>query len=70
MSVKTAMIGLGIMGRRMAEHMSLHPEYQLSGLWDPNPEACEAAQALPPNAPNHPTDDAPTGCGNPKNGAT
>ncbi|MDG1211482.1 MAG: NAD(P)-binding domain-containing protein [Paracoccaceae bacterium] len=51
MSVKTAMIGLGIMGRRMAEHMSLHPEYQLSGLWDPNPEACEAAQALPPNAP-------------------
>ncbi len=51
MSVKTAIIGLGIMGRRMAEHMSLHPEYELSGLWDPNPEACEAARSLLPNAP-------------------
>ncbi len=51
MGVSTAVIGLGIMGRRMAEHMSLHPEYELSGLWDPNPEACEAAKSLLPNVP-------------------
>lgn len=51
MSVKTAIIGLGIMGRRMAEHMSLHPEYKLSGLWDPNPDACAQAQAIAPGVP-------------------
>lgn len=51
MSVNTAIIGLGIMGRRMAEHMSLNPGYELSGLWDPNPEACEAAKSLLPNVP-------------------
>lgn len=51
MSVKTAIIGLGIMGRRMAEHMSLHSEYELSGLWDPNAEACKATQSILPGAP-------------------
>lgn len=27
MSVKTAVIGLGIMGRRMVEHMAAHPGF-------------------------------------------
>ena len=51
MGVKTAIIGLGIMGRRMAEHMSKHPDYELTGLWDPNPEACKTAQSILPKAP-------------------
>ena len=55
MKVKVAVIGLGIMGRRMAEHMSLHEAYDLSGLWDPNPEARRAARALSPGAPIRPT---------------
>lgn len=50
MAVKTAIIGLGIMGRRMAEHMSLHPAYQVTQLWDPDPKACDAAMALCPDA--------------------
>lgn len=50
MSVKTAVIGLGIMGRRMAEHMALHPGFTPVALWDPDPEACRAAQEFAPDA--------------------
>ncbi len=50
MSVKTAIIGLGIMGRRMAEHMALHPGFTPVALWDPDPAACSAARALVPDA--------------------
>lgn len=50
MRVKTAIIGLGIMGRRMAEHMALHPGFMPVALWDPDPEACRAAQAFAPDA--------------------
>jgi predicted dehydrogenase len=50
MTVKTAIIGLGIMGRRMLEHMERHPGYAPVALWDPNPEACRDAQALAPGA--------------------
>lgn len=50
MSVKTAVIGLGIMGRRMVEHMTMHPEFSPVALWDPDKEACMAAQAFAPDA--------------------
>lgn len=50
MPISTAIIGLGIMGRRMLEHMSLHPEYQVVAIWDPDPKACSAAQQLAPDA--------------------
>lgn len=50
MTVKTAIIGLGIMGRRMLEHMLLHPGYQPVALWDPDGEACRAARAMAPEA--------------------
>lgn len=50
MSVKTAVIGLGIMGRRMVEHMAAHPGYSPVAIWDPDAEACRLAQALAPQA--------------------
>jgi predicted dehydrogenase len=50
MTVKTAIIGLGIMGSRMLENMVLHPGYQPVALWDPDLEACRAAQALAKDA--------------------
>ena len=50
MSVKTAIIGLGIMGRRMLEHMDRHEGYAPVPLWDPDPAACEAALAMAPGA--------------------
>lgn len=50
MTVKTAIIGLGIMGRRMLEHMLRHPEYEPVSLWDPNPDACQQAKMLAPSA--------------------
>ncbi len=43
-------IGLGIMGRRMLEHMVLHSNFAPGLLWDPSPEACDAAIALAPDA--------------------
>ena len=43
MAVKTALIGLGIMGRRMLEHMVRHNGYEPIALWDPDPEACAQA---------------------------
>ena len=53
MSVKTAIIGLGIMGRRMLEHMDRHEGYAPVALWDPDPAACEAALAMAPRVPAH-----------------
>lgn len=50
MAVKVATIGLGIMGQRMVERMAAHPGYDVVALWDPNPGACRAAQALAPEA--------------------
>lgn len=50
MAVKTAIIGLGIMGRRMLEHMELHQEYLPVALWDPDPQACREAQRIVPKA--------------------
>jgi len=39
-------IGLGIMGRRMLEHMGRHERFQPVALWDPSADACQAAEAL------------------------
>lgn len=50
MTITTAIIGLGIMGRRMLEHMLLHPSYDPAFLWDPNPENMARAQAMAPGA--------------------
>lgn len=50
MAVKTAIIGLGIMGRRMLEHMSRHAGFDPVVLWDPDPAACAAALKLTPDA--------------------
>lgn len=50
MTVKTAIIGLGIMGRRMLEHMIAHEGFEPAFLWDPDPAACAQARALAPDA--------------------
>ncbi len=47
----TGIIGLGIMGRRMLEHMGLHSEFQVTAMWDPDPAACRAASAIAPETP-------------------
>lgn len=50
MTITTAIIGLGIMGRRMLEHMNLHPDFTVTAIWDPDHPACQAAQAIVPGA--------------------
>ncbi len=50
MATTAAIIGLGIMGRRMLENMEVHPDFQSVALWDPDPQACESASALAPDA--------------------
>lgn len=43
---KVAIIGLGIMGRRMLMHMRLHHNFEPDYLWDPDPLACQEAGKL------------------------
>lgn len=50
MTVRTAIIGLGIMGRRMLAQMQAHEGYAPVALWDPDPQACAQAAALAPDA--------------------
>lgn len=45
-----AIIGLGIMGRRMLTHMRRHPGFEPAYLWDPAPAARAAAEAEAPEA--------------------
>ena len=40
---KVAIIGLGIMGRRMLQHMRIHDKFEPNYLWDPDKNACEKA---------------------------
>ena len=40
---KVAIIGLGIMGRRMLQHMRIHEKFEPNYLWDPDKNACEKA---------------------------
>ncbi len=51
MTKRVAIIGLGIMGRRMLENMLRHPQYDVVAMWDPSPASCEAAKALSPETP-------------------
>lgn len=46
MAKTAAIIGLGIMGRRMLEHMERHEGWRPVALWDPDPVACAKAQAI------------------------
>jgi len=50
MTIKVAVIGLGIMGRRMLEHMQLHSDYEPDYLWDPEENACKLALKENPQA--------------------
>ncbi len=50
MTIKTAVIGLGIMGQRMLEHMNLHPDFSVDTIWDPDEAACRAAKKIAPDA--------------------
>ena len=50
MTIKTAIIGLGIMGQRMAEHMARHPHFSVDTIWDPDAAACQTTQNLVPSA--------------------
>lgn len=52
----TGIIGLGIMGRRMLEHMRRHPAFDVVAMWDPDPAACRAA--APPGAAVSPSAEA------------
>ncbi|MEM9059512.1 MAG: Gfo/Idh/MocA family oxidoreductase [Pseudomonadota bacterium] len=49
-SHKVGIIGLGIMGRRMLEHMERHENFEPVALWDPSPESCALASTLAPSA--------------------
>ena len=40
---KVAIIGLGIMGRRMLQHMRIHEKFEPNYLWDPDKNACKKA---------------------------
>ena len=49
-AVNTAIIGLGIMGRRMLEHMRYHKNYNPNILWDPDTDACALALSQAPGS--------------------
>jgi predicted dehydrogenase len=51
MTHKMALIGLGIMGRRMLDNVRLHPAFEVSGVWDPSGAALAKTRELMPDAP-------------------
>lgn len=48
---RIAVIGLGIMGRRMLANALTHPRFEIRGLWDPSPASVAKARELMPGAP-------------------
>ena len=48
---KMTIIGLGIMGRRMLDNALFHPDFEISGVWDPSPAAVAKARELMPDLP-------------------
>ncbi|TMM49592.1 Gfo/Idh/MocA family protein [Sulfitobacter sabulilitoris] len=48
MTITTAIIGLGIMGRRMLEHMDRHEGFAPATVWDPDAAACALARDMVP----------------------
>lgn len=51
MKHKLAIIGLGIMGRRMLENALQHPLFEVSGVWDPSGASVQKTRELLPQAP-------------------
>ncbi len=51
MKHKIAVIGLGIMGRRLLGNLRNHVAFEPVALWDPSGEACEKARAEAPEVP-------------------
>lgn len=50
MAIKVAIIGLGIMGRRMLAHMRIHKKFEPDYLWDPDQSACQKANVIDPKS--------------------
>ena len=48
---RVGIIGLGIMGRRMLEHMQRHALFDVIWMWDPSVEACKQAMRIAPGVP-------------------
>jgi predicted dehydrogenase len=48
MTHRLAIIGLGIMGRRMLDNALQHPAFEVSGVWDPSSESIAKTQQLFP----------------------
>ncbi|MEZ5741959.1 MAG: Gfo/Idh/MocA family oxidoreductase [Burkholderiaceae bacterium] len=48
MANKIAIIGLGIMGRRMLDNAARHPKFEISGAWDPSADAMAKARDVLP----------------------
>jgi predicted dehydrogenase len=46
-----AIVGLGIMGRRMLANALAHPRFEISGLWDPSAVSVAKARELMPDGP-------------------
>ena len=51
MKHKFAIIGLGIMGRRMLENVLRHPAFEVCGVWDPSADSVDKTRLIAPNAP-------------------
>ena len=51
MKHKFAIIGLGIMGRRMLENVLRHPDFEVCGLWDPSTDSVAKTRLISPTAP-------------------
>ncbi len=48
---RAAVIGLGIMGRRMLSNLKQHPDFQIAGIWDPSASSVAKTLAEFPSAP-------------------
>ena len=48
MTHKIAIIGLGIMGRRMLENALQHPAFEVCGVWDPSPTSVAKTLEMAP----------------------
>lgn len=51
MAHRTAIIGLGIMGRRLLDNLVFHPGFEPVALWDPSAESCAKAREVAPEVP-------------------
>ena len=49
MTHKIAIIGLGIMGRRMLENALQHPAFEVCGVWDPSAASVAKTQEMAPS---------------------